>query len=395
MSFKINERVTTSGPYLIESIARACEILQSLGENTETLRLCEIASRAGLSKATAYRILFTLERGGLVERTQDRAYQLTFRAPKQRKYRLGYAAHCSSSSFSRAVCDSIRRAAFDERIDLLTLNNKNSRTQALRNAELFIRESVDLVIQFGVDPESGELIAGKLNAAGIPIIGLEAPLPGAIYYGADNYRAGLLAGRCLVRWAAQHWQAQADSVLLLGSDPNGTQSKTRLEAIASAIRQALPTLSDSQFITLNGKGRLEESLAVVRKYLRTSIARRVLIGAVNDLSAIGAIRAFEEAGRTDHCAAVGQNASIEGRSEMRDSRSRLIGSVGYFAEQYGEAVMTIATSVLRHRALPQALFVKHRIVTPENVDCIYPSDFEPYSGLNLLDRNPAMQISAG
>ena len=122
---------------------------------------------------------------------------------------------------------------------------------------------------------------------------------------------------------------------------------------------------------------------MLRRYLRTANSGRVLVGAVNDSSAIGAIRAFEEAGRAETCAAVGQNASIEARREMRTARSPLIGSVAYFPERYGDAVIPIALNVLRGKTVPPALFVRHKLVTSENVDRMYPTDSPNASGGTL------------
>jgi ribose transport system substrate-binding protein len=51
----------------------------------------------------------------------------------------------------------------------------------------------------------------------------------------------------------------------------------------------------------------------------------MLIGAINDPSALGALRAMEEAGRAETCAVMGQNASLEARAELRNPDTGLIG----------------------------------------------------------------------
>jgi ribose transport system substrate-binding protein len=112
----------------------------------------------------------------------------------------------------------------------------------------------------------------------------------------------------------------------------------------------------------------------MRRHLRKNKASHVLLGGMNDPSCLGALRAFEEAGREEHCLAVGQNASIEARRELRRSNSRLVGSVSYFPEQYGEAVISLALDKLQGKDVPPATFVKHRLITRENVDTIYPND---------------------
>ena len=73
----------------------------------------------------------------------------------------------------------------------------------------------------------------------------------------------------------------------------------------------------------------------LRRHLRESSARHVLVGAANDPSALGAVRAFQEAGRVATCAIVGQNAEPDARAELREERTPFIGSVAFFPERYG------------------------------------------------------------
>jgi ribose transport system substrate-binding protein len=130
----------------------------------------------------------------------------------------------------------------------------------------------------------------------------------------------------------------------------------------------------SQIVSLDGDGQFKTSLERVRKHLRESHAKHVLVGAANDPSALGAARAFQEAGRAATCAIVGQNAEPDARSELRETRSPLIGSVGYFPERYGDSLIRLALELLGGRATPPALFTKHQLITRENVDRYYPND---------------------
>ena len=142
----------------------------------------------------------------------------------------------------------------------------------------------------------------------------------------------------------------------------------------AGLRELLPYLSDSRIVFLNGNGQYERSLDVIRRRLRSSKTHRVLVSAINDPSAIGALRAFEESGRVADCAVMGQNASSEARAEMRRPHSRLIGSVAYFPERYGEALIPLAIEIIRGKPIPPAVFVRHQLVTPETLARIYPND---------------------
>ncbi len=362
--------------YLIEAISRACDVLEAFRTDGEALPLREIASRAGLSNSTAFRILFTLERRGLVQQSEDRTYRLLLRPLKRRKYRLGYGAQSTEFAFSRTVSESIQRVAFEEDIDLVVLNNRYNAKTAVRNAELFVREHVDLVIEFQTDEHCAPIISSKFHEAQIPFIAIDIPHPGATYYGANNYRAGLLGGRYLAKWALQHWGGKVDEIILLALPIAGALPHSRLTGTLAALREALPRFNDSQVISLDGNGQFEQSLEVMRKHLRKSKSRRVLVGAVNDPSAIGTLRAFEEAGRLDACAIMGQNASAEVRAEIRSPNSRLIGSVAYFPERYGESVIPLAMDILQGKPTPPAVFVRHQLVTRDTINHIYPDEPE-------------------
>ena len=363
-----------SNRYLCQAILRACDVIEAFGEPGTQLRLTEIAAKTGLSVSTAFRILFTLEQRRLVLRVADRQYQLNIRPPNRSRPRIGYAGQTREFAFSRAVTDSVIAAAAKGEVDLVVLDNRYSQKAATRNVETFLHERVQLVIEFQTDEHIAPIISAKLLAADIPIIAVEIPHPGATYFGADNYNAGLLGGRFLGKWAKRHWSDPVDEILLLELPTAGSLPRSRLTGVLTGIGDIVPSMEHSNVHWLDGNGQFGTSLEVVRKHLRQSRAKRMLIGAINDPSALGALRALEEAGRAETCAVMGQNASLEARAELRNSGTRLIGSVAYFPELYGEPLISLAMDILQHKPVPPAVFVKHQMVTRENVDKLYPND---------------------
>ena len=144
--------------------------------------------------------------------------------------------------------------------------------------------------------------------------------------------------------------------------------------MAKGVREILPGFDEKRITHLNGKGGFGESLDVIRRQLRRSRLKRFLVGAINDHSALGALRAFEEAGRLSDCLVGGQNADLEARMEIRRPGTRLIGSVGFFPEKYGEGLVRLALDVIHRRQMAPSSFVKHILITPQNVDGFYPND---------------------
>ena len=361
--------------YLVECVLRACDVLEAFRSEGELLRIRDVALRKGLNATTALRLLATLERRGLLERTGKFEYRLGIRPLRGKSFRLGYGSHSNEFAFSRDVAEGLVRAARREGLELLVLDNQYSPRTAIRNAETFIREGVDLVIEFQADEHfAAPVISSRLMQANIPLIAVEIPHPGATYFGVDNYAAGLIGGRHLGQWAKRHWGGDVEEVILLELQMSGPIPAARLTGTLIGIREIIKTVADSQVTRLNGNGRFGSSLEAVRKYLCRSRARHVLVGAINDPSAIGALRAFEETGRSERCAVMGQNASAEARAELRREGSRLVGSVGYFPEKYGDGIVDVALDILRKKAVPPAVFTKPRLITADNVNHHYPND---------------------
>ncbi len=360
--------------YMIESVKRACDILKCFDSERELLRLDEITARTRLPRPTAFRFLCTLVTCGMLERREKNLYALSANRKTGKVYRLGYAGESEQFSFSRLVSGSVHRCAYEAGVELVLLDNQYSATKALRNAKRFVDEKVDLVIEFQAHMDIAPQVASILSGAGIPLIAIEIPHPGAYFYGANNYRAGWIGGHHLAQSCLNIWAGKFDELLLLGLPMAGQIPQTRMTGMLAGLRDLLPKFDDRRVISVDGHGQYEHTLQVVRKHLRNSKAQRVLIGGINDPSTLAAFRAYEEAGRAENCLSVGQNASIEARREMRRPGSRFIGSVAYFPENYGQAILDFAFDILRGKEVPPALFVKHRLITPANVDEIYPND---------------------
>lgn len=349
-------------------------MLRAFSNPNEVLRLRDVVARSGHSKGIAFRMLYTLEKSGLLEKVGANQYRTTVHQRKVRKYKIGYAAQGHDYQFNSQITEGLKLEADRlETVELLVLDNKYSAKVAQKNADLFVKERCDLVIEFQTDEVVAPIISAKYREAKIPLIALEIPHPGATYFGANNFEAGLIGGRALGRWAKQHWDGQVDEIVMMELPRAGNIPRARLTGMLVGIREVLPKLETCPVAHIDGDGRFEASWKAVRRHLHTSAAKRTLVGAINDPSALGALRAYEETGRGKQCAVMGQNASPEGRDELRRG-SQFIGSVAYFPEKYGTGLLKLAVDLLTFKAAPPAVFVQHQLLTSKNVDHHYPND---------------------
>ena len=360
--------------YVVKSLVHATRVIEAFQSAGDVLRLRDVVIRTGYSKGMCFRLLYTLHQCGFLDKVGENHYRLASEVRRRRLYRIGYAAQGQDTSFDREVRLSLARAAEREHIELIVVDNRYQPKIALRSADYLVREQVDLVIEFQTDELIAPAIASKYLEANIPFIAIDIPHPGATYFGANNYQAGLMAGQYMGRWAKKHWNGEVEEILLIELLRAGSLPKARMRGVAAGISEVLRLPASCRTGSVDGDGQVQTSLERVRKYLRESKSKRILVGAANDSSALGALRAFEEAGRAPECAIVGQNGEPEARAELRLPNTRMIASVAYFPEKYGDGLLRLALDILARKAAPPAMFTTHQILTPENVEHFYPND---------------------
>lgn len=360
--------------YVIQSLVHAAEVLAAFHSEGEVLRLRDVVARTGYNKGMCFRVLFTLHRCGFLDKVGENQYRAVSRFRQKRKYRIGYAGAGQDSSFPLEVSSGLARAAETARVELVMVDNRYNAKTALRSADQLIREEVDLVIEYQADEGVAPAITQKFMEANIPMIAIDIPHPGATYFGANNYDAGLIGGRCLGRWAIRNWEGEPEEIVMVEVSRSGSVPQARIRGMLAGIHETLRRMEQVRIIHVDGDGQFRATLECIRKHLRVSKSKRILVGAATDPSALGALRAFDEAGRAADCAIVGHNAEPDGRAELRQKRTRLIGSVAYFPEKYGAGVIRLALDILARKATPPAVFIKHHLITPDSVDHYYPND---------------------
>jgi ribose transport system substrate-binding protein len=361
--------------YLIGAVVRSQKVIEAFGRQGEPIRLRDVMERTGLGKNLCFRLLHTLRHCGVVEKVDVNRYRLVSGDHRGRRYRIGYADQVVKDGWLRVVNAGLARAAELANIELIQVSNRNDPKVAVRNARQLVRQSPDLIIEFQIDESVAPAVAAQYVEAGIPAIAVDIPHPGATFFGANNHQAGYIGGRHLGRWVKSQWRQPPDEILLIGQPRAGSVVASRVTGVLTGILEVLPELEGHcPVVHLDGDGQFKLALERVRYHLRGSKATHVLVGCVNDASALAAVRAFQEAGRAERCAVVGQNAEPDARTELRQPKTPLVASVGYFPERYGDALIRLALDILSGKAVPPAVFIKHQVITRDNIDHFYPND---------------------
>jgi ribose transport system substrate-binding protein len=290
-------------------------------------------------------------------------------------YKIGFANLTEDIVFTQLVRQGIEEAAEEAgNIELVLADNKLDGATALANADNFILQGVDGVIEFQTDEKFGNVIMDKFRAEGIPVIAIDIPMPGATFFGADNYRAGYMAGEAAAEWVKENWDGQVDAILVLELPQSGPIPAARMQGQLEGVQENIPNpVPEDMIFRLDSKNTQDEAFRVVSDTLpKIPEAEHIVAVHINDGTALGTIAAFEAAGREEQLIAVAQGADPSAQDEWVKEGSRFLGDTAYFPEKYGSYIIPAMIDALECEPLPPAIYVDHVFLTKDNLCEYYP-----------------------
>jgi ribose transport system substrate-binding protein len=276
------------------------------------------------------------------------------------------------------IRESFSLAARMHPVDLVFYDNRRDDARAVANADAAIARKVDLYVQYHRGAAANATVARKLKAAGIPLLAVNHPVPGAPLYTIDNTAAGRVAAEALVQFASRSWAGQPIVAVIIGPvSAAADRVPERVQAVAETLRQRLPA---ARLTTLDTQGNPAQVATLLGGFLAAQPSRKVLIATTDDATALAAKSAVEAAGRQRDAVIVshGVDRSIHGgtndRKEIDPSNrgSIVLGSVAFYLDRLGYEVLPIAVRMLRGEPVPAQTVVAHKLVSAANVFAEYP-----------------------
>lgn len=292
-------------------------------------------------------------------------------------YKIGFANLTTGVDFITAVESGMVSAAKAAgNVELVIANNNLDGATALNNAENFVTQGVDGVVEFQTDEKFGNIIMDifRSQVPPIPVIAIDIPMPGATFFGADNYRAGRMAGEAGGDYAIKNWDGKVDYILVLELPQSGPIPAARMQGQVDGIQSKLKTpVPEANIIRLDSKNTQDVAFKVVSDALpKIPADARIIAVQINDDTAQGTAAALESAGRQATSIIVGQGAVESGLVEMFKPNSLYLGATAYFPERYGSKIIPAMLDLLNCKPVPPAIYVDHVFVTKENACTVIP-----------------------
>jgi ribose transport system substrate-binding protein len=295
------------------------------------------------------------------------AHGVTTLTPCEREnghYVIGFANLSEEVPFAAEVRRSLERAAKEAgNVDLIVMDNELDEERAMQVADALVDARCDLIIEFQLHVRLGAVLMEKFRRANLPVIAVDIPMIGATYFGADNYRAGQMAGAALGRWIREQWDGRVDRVIVLEELRAGTGPAGRIQGQLDALAAEIGPIPESKIMRVdsgNSTAVSEAGVAVVLAQLPGF--HRIAVLTFNDDAALGAFGAARRLDRLDDIVLTGQGADRSLREELANPTSRIIGATTYHPERYGGELIRLALRILRGEPAPPAVNIEHSFI---------------------------------
>ena len=238
----------------------------------------------------------------------------------------------------------------------------------MSNVENFVSDGVDAIILKAVDAQSCAPISELCKENDIPLIVLNTPITFEYdcFVGSDNKECGISQGTYVI----EELLDKKGKIAILYGDPSHDGSRGRTEGVEEVAEADNVEIVDVQ----TGNWARDKAMSIAENWIQSGKEIDAIL-ANNDEMAIGAMMAYEDAGKDVVIAGV--DGLPEACTLIKEERM----DCSVFQDGYAQAqaALEVAMKAARGEQYDQYIDVPFQLVTQENVD-----DFiETYASYNV------------
>ena len=115
----------------------------------------------------------------------------------EKTYTIGFGNISEVNAINIRMGDYIVECCEAYGMNVIRTDNELNGTKAVQNVQTMLTRGIEGLIEFNVDESVGGVVMELCNEAGIPVMAIDIPHPGAVFFGADNALAGTMAGEAV------------------------------------------------------------------------------------------------------------------------------------------------------------------------------------------------------
>jgi ribose transport system substrate-binding protein len=286
--------------------------------------------------------------------------------------KLGYVSYGEVIPFVAQISAGIRAQAQVAGAELVECDAALDPNKVSGCMKKLTEAGVKGIIQFQgtlVDPA----VVCTETPAGVPVLAVEfAQDPCAkTLVAADDLRAGQIAGTALGEWVKAKWNCAYDAYVSFESAAAPAKSQRRMEGYRQGFTSVCAGPITNEQIGRAIDTELTAKAAMTDVLANLSGKTKILVVAVNDDAAIGALAAARSAGRESDVWASGQGGEQRARDLIR-TNEHYIGDAAYFPERYGMTIVPALLDLVAGKAVGPLLLIEPAWLDASTIDRIYP-----------------------
>lgn len=292
--------------------------------------------------------------------------------------KLGFANLIKGVSFTelveRGIIENAKLAGFADG-DVFVVDNQFDPAISVKNADIMISKGVNAFIEFQLDAKVNAIIGAKCKEAGIPILGVDIPVPGGIFTGVDNWGTSYDNGKFLAKELVKKYGSIDDvDLIILASQPVcGEVVMLRTFGAQQALEEEFGTdvLKDKLIIVDCGASAEEAEAGLLPVLADHPDAKNIVIHTVDGMQGVGVRSALDTYNITPETTFIMSNGLDE--TDQEYLRKGYINACrAYFPENYGNVIVPAAVAAAKHIYVPPEVYVETLIVTLETLNDYYP-----------------------
>jgi ribose transport system substrate-binding protein len=283
--------------------------------------------------------------------------------------RIGYISNGEKIGFVKIVSDGIREQAKRAGADLLFCDSEVDAAKALACARDLRTQNVDVLVNYQNDAKAAPEICQAGPQVPVIAISIEQQPCQEAFMGADNARAGQIAGAALGDFAKSRWDCDYDAVVLLEAKKTGDINEQRVHGALRAFEDVCGKADTVR--SVDGDGTIDQYQSRFADTLTALPGKhRLLLLTINDDAGLGAIAAAKTQGRSGDIYIASQGADPSSHCEIAGN-PQWVGDAAYFPERFGEIVVPNAIRAAHGEQISEKLLVPHVFVDKDNIADYY------------------------
>lgn len=243
-------------------------------------------------------------------------------------------------------------------------------SDALSCAKEFASEGVNVVLDGQLDSKASPAICNALPKVPVIAVDVNQPPCQTSFVGSSNYPSGFVGGAAAGKYFKQHFDCKVDAIVSMEVPAAGAVNAQRVNGELAGFRSICGKTS-APIKHVGTDNTADDSQRLFTNVLSTlPSAHHILVFAISDEPAVGALAAAKAQGRAGDVYISSQSAAPEIWCQVKNN-PHWIAETAYFPDRYANVAIPAAITAAHKQPIPKVLSLPHVALTSANIGHYY------------------------